>query len=116
MTDPSSDFEVLSAGEMRAKYGLYAENRPSILLRPENVPESLRPLIPLAEMFEISDDLIRQDLVQKTGAIELHKLRRRVSEFDDLLDEWLAGPAANGPKFSDEYIAFTCMRMAADGC
>ncbi len=42
------DYEVLRAGEMRAKYGLYAENRPTIRLDPANVPEPLRHLVPLA--------------------------------------------------------------------
>jgi hypothetical protein len=109
-------FEVLSAGEMRKKYGLTAENRPTIQLNPANVPGPLRHLIPLAEQFGISDDLIREDFVEKTCPAELGELRRVVEQHADMLDEWLAGCAADGPTFSQEYIAFTCMRMAADGC
>jgi hypothetical protein len=109
-------FEVLPAGEMRRKYGLTAENRPIIKLDPANVPEPLRHLIPLAERFGISDDLVRADFMQKTPAVDLAELRSVAQEHDDFLDEWLAGPAAHGPTFSAEYLAFCCMRMAADGC
>jgi hypothetical protein len=111
-----SDFEVLPAEEMRKKYGLTAENRPTIRLDPSRVPERLRHLIPIAELYGISDDLIREDLLSKTPPGDLAELRRLVQEHDDLLDDWLAGPAAHGPSFSAEYVAFTCMRMAADGC
>jgi hypothetical protein len=53
----SDDFEILPAGEMRAKYGLKAENRPTIILDAGKVPVALRHLIPLAESFGVSDDL-----------------------------------------------------------
>jgi hypothetical protein len=109
-------FEVLPAGEMRAKYGLTAENRPTIRLDPASVPPALRHLIPLAEQFGVGDDLIREDIVAKTPAAELAAMRRAVAAHDDAFDDWLAGPAADGPKFSPEYIAFSCLRMAADGC
>lgn len=107
-------WEVLPAGEMRRKYGLYAENRPVIKLHPKRVPEALRALIPLAEKFGISDDLIRDDLFAKTPKRELSKLKKTLAEHDDLLDEWLAGPEADGPEFSDEYVAFSAMRMGVD--
>jgi hypothetical protein len=107
-------WEVLPAGEMRRKYGLYAENRPLIKLNPKRVPEPLRVLIPLAEKFGISDDLIREDFFDKTPKSELMTLKRTLAEYDDLLDEWLAGPEADGPKFSKEYIAFSAMRMGVD--
>jgi len=111
-----SHCEVLPAGELRAKYGLTAENRPVIILNPANVPPELRPLIPLAEQFGIGDDLIRADFVAKTPASELEAMRRAVFAQEDAFDERLAGPEANGPEFSDEYVAFTNLRMAADGC
>lgn len=111
---PDARWEVLPAGEMRRKYGLYAENRPVVKLDPKRVPEQLRELIPLAEKFGISDDLIREDFFAKTPKSELTKLKRTLSKYDDFLDEWLAGPEADGPSFSDEYIAFSAMRMGVD--
>jgi hypothetical protein len=109
-------FEVLPAGEMRKKYGLTAENRPIIKLDSANVPQSLRHLIPMAERFGISDDLIRADFMDKTPAADVDELRRIVREYQDLLEEWLTGPAADEPTLSAEYLAFTCMMMAAIGC
>jgi hypothetical protein len=109
-------FEIMPAGEMRAKYGLTAENRPVIRLDPAKVPERLRTLIPLAERFGVSDDLIRADIVAKTPAAELRAMRAAVEAHDDAFDDWLAGPEADGPEFSAEYIAVSCLRMAADGC
>ena len=108
-------FEVLPTGEMRAKYGLTAENRPTLRLDPTKVPESLRPLLRLAEWYGISDDLIRADVLAKTSPAELAVMQATVGAHDDALDAWLAGPEAKGPSFSDEYIAFCCLRMAADG-
>ena len=111
---PDECWEVLPVDEMRRKYGLYAENRPLIKLDPKRVPERLRKLIPLAEKFGISDDLIREDFFTKTPKSELTKLKRRLAQHDDLLDEWLAGPEADGPEFSEEYVAFSAMRMSVD--
>jgi hypothetical protein len=62
----------------------------------------------------IGDDLIRADLMARTRAQELEAMRRAVLAQEDAFDEWLAGPEADGPDFSDEYLAFTCLRMAAD--
>lgn len=110
------DFEVLPAGEMRAKYGLTAENRPTIKLDSNKVPMAVRHLIPLAEQFGIGDDLIREDVVAKTPPSEIAAMRKAVRDCEHELEIWLAGPAADSPTFSDEYIAFTCLTMAADGC
>jgi hypothetical protein len=43
-------------------------------------------------------------------------MRRVVAAHDDAFDEWLAGPETDGPVFSDEYTAFSALRMVADGC
>ena len=112
---PDQHWEVLPAGEMRAKYGLTAENRPTITLDPAKIPKALQHLVPLAEQFGIGDDLIREDVLAKTPASEIETMRRAVEAQADAFDEWLAGPEADGSALSEEYIAFTCLRMAADG-
>jgi hypothetical protein len=112
--DMEEGWEVLQGSEMRQKYGLFKENRPAIRLSLERVPQSLRHLVQLAEKYGIGDDLIRADFIKNCPFEEFEELRRVVREHDDLLDRWLAGPEANGPNFSDEYIAFSCMRIAAD--
>jgi hypothetical protein len=108
------EFGVMPASEMRAMHGLTADNRPTILLDPSAVPPALRHLIPLAERFGISDDLIREDVVVQSPAADLAAMRSAVEAHNDAFDEWLAGPSADGPDFSPEYIAFTCLRMTAD--
>ena len=108
-------YELLSAGEMRRKYGLVAENAPTIRLDSEIVPPSLRHLIPLAEKFGIADDLMRADLLAKTDENELKALSIAVFEIEDEFDKWLAGPEARNEQHTPEYTAFTCLRMAADG-
>lgn len=107
-------YELISVGEMRRKYGLVSDNRQIIRLDQERVPSALRHLIPLAEFWGISDDTIRDDLVSKSPRAAIEDLKRIIAEHDDLLDLWLAGPEAAGPIFSPEYTAFSAMRMAAD--
>jgi hypothetical protein len=102
-------YEVLSGGEMRRKYGLYAENRPLIKLDAGKVPAKLRGLIPLAEKWGIGDDLIREDMVAKHPE-EAKELKEMLATYEDDFDEWLAAPEAPP---SEEYNAFTALRMAA---
>ncbi|MDQ8203970.1 hypothetical protein [Pelagicoccus sp. SDUM812003] len=85
-----------------------------IRLNESKVPEGLRSLIPFAEEFGVSDDGYRFEKIEKTPKDRLALLRELCIQKDDELDEWLAGPEANGPTFSEEYIAFSSMRMAAD--
>jgi hypothetical protein len=103
------------AGEPQTQYAHTDENVTRICLESQRVPRSLRHLIPLAERFGISDDLMRGDVLARTARADLDVLRRAVADHAHLLDEWLAGPEAVGPYYSDEYVAFSAMRMAADG-
>jgi hypothetical protein len=107
-------YELLSVEEMRKKYGLTASNRPTIHLNPAKVPAPLRHLIPFAELWGVKDDLIRDDLVRNAPKAAIEDLQSIIERYEDLLDEWLAGPEAEGPEFSEEYLAFSAMRMAAD--
>jgi hypothetical protein len=110
-----NEYEILPSGEMQKKYGLYAHNREVLKLDPGKVPLALRHLIPLAERWGEGDDIIRDDMIKTASAEERQVLKRAVAEHDDLMDAWLAGPEAKGPTYSDEYNAFSCMRMAAYG-
>lgn len=115
MSDPHF-FDVLSVGELREKYYKVDEQPPLIKINSEKVPDPLHCLIPLAERWGISDDMLRLDALQKASTDDVKALRDAVQAFDDSLDEWLAGPEATGDTFSPEYLAFTHMRMASDGC
>jgi hypothetical protein len=116
MSEQERRFEVFSVGHMRAKYYTDGEKPPKIRLDPRNVPVALQPLIPLAEKWGISDDILRGDHLASASLEEVAELRKTVAAHEDELDLWLAGPEAKQPPFSSEYLAFTNMRMAADGC
>jgi len=107
-------FEMLSVEEMRARYGLVARNSPTIRLDPRNVPEDLRHLIPYAELWGVGDDLIREDIVRSSPKEAIDELRRIIEDHEVLLDEWLAGAEADSTNPTDEYLAFSAMRMASD--
>jgi hypothetical protein len=111
----ADEFEVLPSKKMQEKCGLYGENASRIVLNPANVPEPLRVLIPLAERWGINDDLMREDRIAKAPPEELAALTAAINRYEDELDDWLAGPEADSPGPSEEYIAFSAMRMAADG-
>jgi hypothetical protein len=113
---PPPTFVVMSIEEMRKKYYL-PDERPVIEpLRPDNVPEGLRCLIPLAERWGINDDILRMDTRRRAAPEELAYLKSVVNHFDDQFDDWLAGPEADDSPPTREYLAFTTMRMVADGC
>ena len=105
---------VLTADEMQAWYGPFYEQGSRQTLDAANVPESLRPLLPYAAFWGISDDWTREDLVADAPEEVKRNLVDVVQRFDDEFDEWLAGPEADSPPFTREYIAYTTMRMAAD--
>lgn len=105
---------ILSVKEMENSYGRFYDRSPKVPLDRKKVPQQYWPLLPYAEFWGISDDWTRGILVQEAPADVRLNLKQVVVPFDSALDEWLAGPEADGPSFSDEYIAFTAMRMAAD--
>ncbi len=82
--------EILPAAEMQEKYGLYAENSEQIEIDPEQVPEHLRDLIPMAKKWGIGDDIIRDDFEEKATEAEKKEfqdiLRGRTAEVTAWLD------------------------------
>ncbi len=80
----------------------------------KNVPAALHKYIPYAEIWGISDDLEREDLVNRAPDQAMAELKQVIQEIDSELDEWLAGHEADSACPSQEYIAFSAMRMAVD--
>lgn len=91
----------------------HPEAKPPIL-NPKNVPGQFHHLIPLAEKYGISDDCYRIDLIETLDEKELKECAAFLEYYDQVLDEWLAGPEADGPSYSQEYIVFSALGMAAD--
>jgi hypothetical protein len=115
MAGENDEFEVLPGDEMRRKYYSPSEAPPMVRLDPSKVPLPLRELVPLAERWGISDDILREDYVSQASPEDVTALRQAVNSNRRTLNEWLAGPEADSPPFSAEYLAFTHLKMAADG-
>ena len=107
----ADEFKVINGREAREVYGLTAAKRPPISLRSELVPEQFRCWIPLAEHWGVSDDCIREDLVRAATDAELLELLAFGDAYEQVLDQWLAGPEASRPP-SPEYVAFSALGMA----
>lgn len=106
--------KVLTSEEMRDWYGPFYDQSPGQDLDPSKVPQGMRLLLPYAEFWGILDDWSREDLVA-AAPVEVRKnLATIVTRFGGQFDDWLAGPEADSEVFSDEYVAFSALRMAAD--
>ncbi len=83
-------------------------------LDPAQVPSEFRHLIPLAERYGVTDEGYRSEMVDSLPESERTELALFLADNDNALDSWLAGPESDGPMFSDAYIVFSALRMAAD--
>ncbi len=105
--------EIAPASELKEKYNLTAENRPVINISPENVPENLHDLIPMAEKWGIGDDVIRDDFEEKTSEAEKeefkNKLKGRTADVTAWLDSF-----EDGLDMSEEAGHFMYMLEALD--
>ncbi|HEY4308386.1 MAG TPA: hypothetical protein VGN12_02940 [Pirellulales bacterium] len=105
---------VLIADEMRRWYGTFYDRSSRAILDPSKAPPLLRPLLPYAEFWGLADDRPREHLVAEAARDVRQNLCAVVARYDDYLDDWLAGPEGDASEFSDEYIAYSALRMAAD--
>lgn len=72
-------------------------------------------LLPLAERWGVSDDYDREALVSAASEDDLASLVNAVDAVPDAdLYGWLAGPESHSPTPTPEYLAVTCLTMAAD--
>jgi hypothetical protein len=99
---------------MNATYPKFLSSAHVQSLDPDRVPEVLREYIPFAAVWGIADDLERESLVERAPDEAKDDLAALIERIDDDLDQWLAGPEADSPNPSAEYVAFSAMRMAAD--
>ncbi len=100
--------------DLKAKYPEFIAGLKRLPLNRNNVPPELHAYIPYAEVWGVPDDLEREQLAERAPEAAKAEVARIVKEIDDQLDEWLAGPEAESENPSDEYVAFSAMRMAVD--
>ena len=91
-----------------------AGNRPAAAqrLNPEQVPEDLRHLVPLAEKWGIGDDDDRNTKVEGSTPAEREELRAAVTPLDSRIDAWLN--SFGKELMPDEAAAFMYMLIAIE--
>jgi hypothetical protein len=104
--------DIAPALDLQKRFGLYAARRPILELDGAHVPIHLRHLIPLAEKWGIGDDIIRNDLVDKSSTVEKRELHDALYEPFERISEWLDSFA--GRPLSPEAEAFMYMQTALD--
>ena len=104
--------DIAPSADLQKHFGLYAENRPILQLDPARVPDHLRHLVPLAEKWGIGDDIIRNDLVDKSTSAERRELHDVLYEPFERVTEWLNSFA--GRPLPPEAEAFMYMQTALD--
>lgn len=102
--------KIASSRVLQKKYDLYAENRPVIKLNPNNVPQHLSHLIPLAEKWGIGDDIIRGDFEAKATEAEKKELHDALYSPYEKITDWLN----SFDTLSEEAAAFMYMQLALD--
>jgi len=114
VSESDPNFEVMTQGELRKRYRDMGIKPEPIDFDERDVPASLNHLIPLARIYGISDDLLRDDVVRAADPATLRKVKALVNAASDDLNDWLTSPKelSSGP--SDAYVAFTNLTMVAD--
>ncbi|CAB3738062.1 hypothetical protein LMG1873_05451 [Achromobacter piechaudii] len=110
----SSERRVLSQQEIEDEWPSFVQVAARVSMDIDDVPQGLRVLVPYAVFWGVTDDWIREDVFSKTPQSVKENLKWVISEFDDELDSWLAGPEAEELDPSDAYLAFSAMRMGVD--
>lgn len=90
-----------------------ATESPQPALRPENVPEDLRSLLPLAERWGIGDDLDRNAVIRSSTAAERQELREAVARKGQAITAWLDS-FESGADMTPEAAAYMYMQLAVE--
>lgn len=113
MTEDRPNFEVLTVEEVRRRYRVAGISAKPVDFDESEVPDSLKYLIPLARVWGIGDDVLREDMVAAADPAAMKDLKRAVRAVDRDLSKWLTSPAALS-KISPAYLAFANLLMVAD--
>jgi hypothetical protein len=113
MTDDRPLYEVLTVEEVRRRYRLAGIKAEPVDFDENDVPDSLKHLIPLARVWGIGDDVLREDMVEAADPAALKELKSAISSVKQDLRTWLSSPPEVA-RLSPAYLAFTNLRMVAD--
>ncbi len=81
-------------------------------LRAEDVPASLRHLVPLAEKWGIGDDVERGEFIEQASNSERQELMRALAPHQNAITAWL--DSFESDPMTDEAAAFMYMQLAAE--
>jgi hypothetical protein len=109
---PINKREILPAAEMKRKYDLNIENYSPLSLNLKKVPEQFRDLVPFAEKWGIGDDVIRDDLHQKSSQEEKQGLVNAINGRAKAINQWL--DSFGKGKMTEEAAAFMYMLEGLD--
>jgi hypothetical protein len=108
----ANPFVARDRAELASRYGAFYARR--VTLDGGRVPAKLRALVPYAEVWGVSDDVDRDNLVESSPPEAREDLRELNKTYWREFDDWLAGPEADATPYSREYIAFSNLLIAAD--
>lgn len=105
---PLKQGDIFPSHVLRDEYGMDAANRPTITVDPDQVPEILRPLIPLVERWAISCDVTRHDYFEHQSEADIaafwHELNTHVQAIHDWLDS-LGKEYESWPRAADHFVS-----------
>src|SRR5687767_3617229 len=102
---PLKSGDVYPADVLRDEYGMNAANRPTIIVDQDEVPEALRPLIPLVERWAIPCDVTRGDYFAQQPEEDIASFWYAVLPRVDAINEWLDS-LQSSPTASLHFIYF----------
>jgi hypothetical protein len=113
MTGDQENFEVLTVEEVRRRYKVDGVKAAPAEFDEAEVPDSVKHLIPLAKVWGIGDDLLRDAMARAADPDALRELKIAVLAVDDELERWLLSREALAT-ISPAYLAVTNLVMVAD--
>ncbi|MGE6333727.1 hypothetical protein [Stenotrophomonas sp. NPDC077659] len=108
---PLQQGQIGTAAELAAHRGPTSPE--SIHLYRDRVPPDLADLIPLAEKWGISDDVLRDEMQERATAAEKQAMGDALKDRHARITAWLDS-FPQGQPMSDEAAAFMYMQVGAD--
>jgi hypothetical protein len=100
-----------SVEDLEKRYNFSPKKKYGMIMDKSKIPEQYWVLIPYIEFFYSKDQKERESLKKKMPKQAILDFKEILKMYDAPLDEWLAGEEAFRDVVSDEYTAFSLLRM-----
>jgi hypothetical protein len=101
-----------ACGSDRAGHAVGGEVSSTVQLDPANVPEALRPLVPLAETWGIGDDVDRAELIARASTADREAVRTALAPHQARITAWLDSFGTD--PMTNEAAAFMYLQLAVE--